>query len=122
MQLSARVRLFLPQAKTIEKQRTQAHRERERETDRGRKGSPERVYPAGYYTLTILIRFLYRTETAISYETKSQSPASVANWSHPTAGKPKTRFTVLYLEASDDVHIRSGCAHKDTGSPTESTF
>ncbi len=121
MQQSARVRLFLPQAKTIEKQRTQAHRERERE--RARKGSPERVcIRPGIIRLLYLYGFFNRMETAISYETKSQSPASVANWSHPTADKPKTGFTLLYLEASDDVHVRSGCGHKDTGSTTESAF
>jgi len=108
---------FLKQRRSRSKEHR--HRESERERDRARKGSPERVYSAGYYTLTILIRFSYRTETAISYETKSQSPASVANWSHPTASKPKTRFTLLYLEASDDVHVRSGCVHKDTDSTTE---
>jgi hypothetical protein len=73
----------------------------------------------GIIRLLYLYGFSYRTETAISYETKSQSPASVANWSHPTASKPKTRFTLLYLEASDDVHVRSGCVHKDTDSTTE---
>jgi hypothetical protein len=121
VQQSARARLFLPQAKTIEKQRTQARTERERETERAREVQRVCIRP-GIIRLLYLYGFFYRTETAISYETKSQSLASVANWSHPTAGKPITRFTLLYLEASDDVHVRSGCAHKDTGSTTESAF
>jgi hypothetical protein len=115
-----RASFFLKQRRSRSKEHRHVQSERERQSAQGKsRGCVYGRVLYAYYTYTV---FFYRTETAISYETKSQSLASVANWSHPTAGKPITRFTLLYLEASDDVHVRSGCAHKDTGSTTESAF